>query len=115
MNITNCIDGCYTNYFTYEEIMALMKYCKGIIGIRSGFLEILSTYNVPIYAIYPDIPDRGDLKFKSSKNNLSGFTLTKLPSVNSKLIKEYDLNAQTEEDLEANLLANFPNLINMSS
>ncbi|MGN1152896.1 MAG: hypothetical protein ACI4S3_02625 [Candidatus Gastranaerophilaceae bacterium] len=102
LNITkieNYIQDCYLNFFTHEELIELAKCSKGIIGLRSGLIEILSTVGVSIHCLYSPFPKRGKLKAMSSKKALSGFSLTKLPGVNKKFIYEYDTNKISEDKL----------------
>ena len=102
LNITkleNYIEGCVINKFNYEEIIELAKHSSGIIGLRSGLIEILSIIDVPKFVIYQGFPKRGCLKAMSSEKALSGFTLTKLPNVNMQNLFEYDINKMSERDL----------------
>lgn len=107
MKMENYVDDCFVKFFTYEELIELVKYSKGIIGLRSGLIEILSTLNTPIHCLYTPFPKRGALKAMSSKKALQGFSLKKLPGVNNRLIKEYDTMQISEEKLLETILESF--------
>lgn len=99
MQMQNYIEGCHINYFNYEELIELAKYSKGIIGLRSGLMEILSTLNIPIACIYTSFPQRGTLKAMDSNKGLTGFTLKKLPGTIIDNISEFDVNNYSKEEL----------------
>ncbi len=99
MKMENYVEGCYVNYFNYEELIELAKYSNGIVGLRSGLLEILSTLNIPIACIYTSFPKRGALKAMDSSKALTGFTLKKLPGIIVDNISEFDVNNYSEQEL----------------
>ena len=102
LNITkleNYIEGCVIDKFSYEEIIELAKHSRGIIGLRSGLIEILSIIGVPKFIIYQRFLKRGCFKAMESENVLSGFTLTKLPNADVRNLFEYDINKISERDL----------------
>lgn len=88
MKTENYVEDCYINYFNYEEMIELAKYSKGVVGLRSGLIEILSTIGIPITALYQPFPKRGLLQPMKSDKALSGFTLKKLPNVHENNILE---------------------------
>ena len=106
MKMENYIDECYVNYFNYEELIELAKYSNGVIGLRSGLMEILSTLNIPIACIYTSFSKRGVLKAMDSSKALTGFTLKKLPGTIVDNISEFDVNNFSENDL-IKLIINF--------
>lgn len=107
MKMENYIDDCYVNFFKYEELIEFAKYSKGLIGLRSGLIEILSTLDIPIHCLYSPFPKRGELQAMSSKKALIGFSLKKLPSVNLNKIYEYDTMLYSDEKLLNSILADF--------
>lgn len=86
-----------TCYLTFEEGYYLASLSKKIIGLRSGFIEPLtSIQKIPVTCYYTDFEDRGLLKHISSEKVLKGFSLKELPNVNIELIKEFDLNRNSK-------------------
>lgn len=78
-----------TCYLTFDEAYYLASVSKKIIGLRSGFIEMLTSIkNVPITCYYTDFKNRGKLKSVDAETVLKGFTLKKLPNVNTDLIME---------------------------
>lgn len=78
-----------TCYLTFAESYYLASLSKGIIGLRSGFIEPLSSINnIPIICYYTNFKDRGLLKPLSAEQVLKGFSLKLLPNTNKDLIKE---------------------------
>lgn len=102
LNITdaaNMLGNCCSSRFSHEEMIELAKYAKGIIGIRSGFLEILSLCRVPIFSIYLPFDKRGVLKPMKAENVLSGFTLKNLPNVDKDNIFEFNFDDYSNDEL----------------
>lgn len=97
MDFKNLTDNSTSTFLTYEEAIELSKYAKAIIGMRSGFLECLSQNNIPLIALYTDFPKRAGFKRLASNKVLSGFSLSKLPNVNNKLLYEIDVNKYDTE------------------
>lgn len=86
-----------TCFLTFEEAYYIASLSKQIVGLRSGFIEVLTTIkNVPITCFYTDFKDRGKLKAIDAETVLKGFTLKQLPNVNTGLIKEFDLNRNSK-------------------
>lgn len=78
-----------TCFLTFEEAYYIASLSKEIIGLRSGFIEYLtSIQNVPITCYYSDFKDRGILPALDAKRVLKGFSLKYLPNVNIDLIQE---------------------------
>lgn len=76
-------------YLTFAEAYYLASLSKGIIGLRSGFIEPLTSINnIPITCYYNAFKNRGRLKPLSAEQVLKSFSLKKLPNVNTNLIKE---------------------------
>ena len=99
MEFKNLADGSTSTFLTYEESIELAKYAKAIIGMRSGFLECLSQNNVPLIALYTDFPERPGFKRLKSDKVLSGFSIAKLPKVNTEKLFEYDVNKYKKQEL----------------
>ena len=100
--------GCAkTCFLTFEEAYYLASLSKNIVGLRSGFVEPLtSIQNVPITCYYTDFKDRGKLKAISAEKVINGFTLKKLPNVNIDNIFEYNINAVCEDEVIKKILEN---------
>lgn len=78
-----------TCFLTFEEAYYIASLSKRVIGLRSGFIEYLTSIpNLPITCYYTDFKNRGKLKAINAKTVLRGFSLKKLPNVSFKLIKE---------------------------
>ena len=97
MNFNNLVSDSTSTFLTYEEAIELSKYAKAIIGMRSGFLECLSQNNIPMFVLYTDFPERFGFKRLASDKVLSGYSIKKLPNVNTDLLFEYDVNKFTQE------------------
>ena len=90
MNLDSKYGCAKTCFMTLEEAYYLASLCKEIIGLRSGFIEPLTSINnVPITCYYTDFKDRGKLKAISAEKVINGFTLKKLPNVNVNNIFEF--------------------------
>lgn len=71
-----------TCFLTFEEAYYIASLSKEIIGLRSGFIEPLtSIQNVPITCYYTSFKDRGKLKALPAEIVLKGFTLSPLPNM----------------------------------
>lgn len=106
MNFNNLVSNSTSTFLTYEESIELSKYAKAIIGMRSGFLECLSQNNVPLFALYTDFPKRFGFKRLASDKVLSGYSIKKLPNVNTDLLFEYDVNKyKNDEDIIPDILS----------
>lgn len=82
-----------TCFLTFDEAYYIASLSKQIIGLRSGFIEVLTTIrHVPISCLYTDFKERGRLKPIDVETVLMGFSLKKLPNVSTKQIKEYSVN-----------------------
>lgn len=111
MNFKNLAGDSVSTFLTYEESIELAKYAKAIIGMRSGFLECLSQNNVPLFVLYTDFPKRSGFKRLKSDKVLSGYSITKLPNVNTELIFEYDVNTyENEENMISEILLKIENI-----
>ena len=111
MDFSNLVKDSTSTFLTYEEAIALAKYAKAIIGMRSGFLECLSQNKVPLFALYTDFPKRPGFKKMPSDKVLSGFSISKLPNVNPELLYEYDVNTyKNEEDIILDILSKIQNI-----
>ena len=86
-------------FLTYEESIELAKYAKGIIGMRSGFIECLSQNNTPMFVLYTDFPKRQGFKRLASGKVLNGYYIKKLPYVNKDNLYEYDVNKYKKQEL----------------
>lgn len=90
-----------------EEILQLSKYAEAIIGLRSGFLEILTDISqTKTFIIYQDFNCFAQNNL-SAEDVLSGFSVKKLPNIKSELIHEYKFNTYNDfENLIDEILSN---------
>ena len=96
--ISDKIDGVFTLFLSINEINELAKYSKGIIGLRSGLLEIMScTSSKPVIAIYNSYVDSLPNKMSPQQAKV-GFSIKQLPNVSSKVI-EYCADEYSSEEL----------------
>lgn len=83
----------YSNFkscsLSLEEAVALAKHARGVIGLRSGFLEIISQINIPFIIIYSNFIKRDIFEPMSSEKVMKAFSMKKLPNVNSEKFFEY--------------------------
>ena len=88
------LEGCKSCFLDFEEAYELASYAKAIIGLRSGFLETLTTINTPFHVIY-------NRDIQGNNNRLLRNTLLKLPGVHPEQIHEYDYlkNPRCLEDI----------------
>lgn len=84
----NTINNTKSMFLNYQECCLLASKSKGIIGLRSGFLELLCTLNIPMYVIY-NLYEHPQTNFL--KNLYENYTMYKYPNVSKKL-KEYKCN-----------------------
>lgn len=84
-----------TCFLTFEEAYYIASLSKGIIGLRSGFIEYLtSLQNVPITCYYTSFKDRGLLKAIDAKTVIKGFSLKQLPNVQVENIEELIIDGE---------------------
>lgn len=78
-----------TCFLTFEEAYYIASLSKGIIGLRSGFIEYLTSIkNIPITCYYTGFKDRGLLPALDAHRVIKGFSLKYLPNININNIKE---------------------------
>lgn len=95
------IDGCVCGLLDLEETYYLAQLSKGIIALRSGLNDFLSTVDVPQHILYT--------KFKcnvvsSAEENIKQFSLKYLPAVNPDNLFEYNTELQSEAEIERMIL-----------
>ncbi len=94
--------GKHANISIVEAVMLAQK-AKGIIGLRSGFLEPLSILNVPKYVIYTPYKWQNF----NTEQTLNYYTLSKYPFVDNKLLYEFDISKSSEEQILTEILRGF--------
>lgn len=89
-----------------EEALILASKAKFIIGLRSGFVEILNATNKKMFVIYTGFFKRATQEMTADKV-LTGFSLNALPwnNQNNNEIIEYNAEELTEEQILENILA----------
>lgn len=84
-----------TCFLTFEEAYYLASLSKGVIGLRSGFLEPLTSINdLSITCYYTNFKERGKLRSLPAQIVLNGFSLKKIPNVVVENIEEYIVRSQ---------------------
>ena len=92
VNKNNFLLGAKHFNLSLKEALILSRYAKSILMYRSGLSDVLSLNRKNMHLIYTDFKERGFFAQLSSDKVLAGFTLRKLPFINSDLIYEYDYN-----------------------
>ena len=77
------------------EAVYLASKASGIIGLRCGFCELLSQYNIPQHYIYTDFKNNVMQADKTQKI----FTLHKYPFVNKNIVSEYNTRNMKETEI----------------
>ncbi len=95
------IEDCVCNLFGLEETYYLAGLSKGIISLRSGLNDFLSTVDVPQHILYTKF--RCDV-VSSADENIKQFSLKYLPAVNTDNLFEYNTETQTYYELENSIL-----------
>ena len=92
---------------SYDEILLLGLKSKGIIGVRSGFFDIMSALSdTPKFVLYTDFPFRekkGGQHYTAEKA-IAGFTLKKLPNTSCEKIYEYNTNKLSAHDISNDII-----------
>lgn len=88
-----------TTEFTVQEAYYLATLSKGIIGVRGGFSEILSTVDVPKHIIYTK-------NIAKVIESLNIFTLKKYPLVNKETLFEYECFGDDQGAIAESILKN---------
>lgn len=93
-----------TSYFTLSEAMYIASKSKLIVGIRSGFMDLISYSGVPICCIYYPFSYRcAGLPYLSANNVMKSYSLKKLPLVCKDRIEEIDGELLSEDDILENI------------
>lgn len=95
------LDDCVCTLLGLEETYYLATLSKGIIALRSGLNDFLSTVDVPQHILYTKF--RCDV-VSSAEENIKQFSLKYLPEVNTDNLFEYDTEIQTDYEIENNIL-----------
>jgi hypothetical protein len=104
VNPENKILGTKSCALTFKEGYKLASLSKGIVALRSGFCEFLSSTNAPKHIIYTNYPYRG----VDVKTMMKSFTLKALSFfVNEDEIYEYDGENTAQDILLKNILKRF--------
>ena len=84
MDNANIINGTKTTYLTFSESYILAQKAKCIISLRSGFVELLSTIDIPIFVIYNMVNNN---KNRFLNNLYENYTLKNYPNLTSHLVE----------------------------
>ena len=100
-------DNLKATYLTIEEACYIASRAKAIIGLRSGFMEIVnSCTDIPIYCFYSHFRKRMTPEMSADKV-MTGFSLMKCPPFKTDLIKEYNADIIEENQLLEQLMEDF--------
>ena len=108
-NTRKNIDGIKRLFLSHEEVLLLATESKGIIGVRSGFFDIMSSLStIPKYVLYTDFPfkEKSGGQHYVADQALRGFSLAKLPGAISEIIFEYDTNKMASDEIRDDILKN---------
>lgn len=83
-----------------EGALYLASHAKAVIGLRSGFLELLTLSKVPIFALYTQL-FRDDI---SSCEVREGYSLKKFPGINQDLVFEYDFTNTSDDEVKESII-----------
>lgn len=90
-----------------EEGLALASHAKAVIGLRSGFMEILQSAHKPIFCIYTGFRKRRTPAMTADKV-LRGFTLEKCTyTVDNNSLFEYNADIIDETNLLSHIVNDF--------
>lgn len=108
-NIVGCSNTISTQNkkcmrLSMEEGLALAKHANAIIGIRSGFMEVIASAKKNMYCIYTPFMERATPAMSADKV-LKGFTLKKCPD--QTVIYEYNAENVNEDDLALLIVNDF--------
>ena len=84
MDNTNLVNNTKTTYLTFSESYILAQKAKCIISLRSGFVELLSTIDIPIFVIYNMVNNN---KNRFLNNLYENYTLKNYPNLTSHLVE----------------------------
>lgn len=89
-----------TGYFTLSEAQYVASKAIAVVGVRSGFMDVISTFAQKIFCIYFPFYDRGkDLPFLEVEKVKHAFSLKTLSLVNPRKIYEYSFDEMEEKQL----------------
>ena len=88
---------------TISQAMYLASLSKGIIAIRSGFSELVSTFPIQKHIIYPYF------KYEpiTPKNMIKSYSITTYPEVDKDKIFEYDTEKLSEDEIIEKIIRSF--------
>lgn len=89
-----------TGYFTLSEAQYVASKAIAVVGVRSGFMDVVSTFAKKIFCIYFPFYDRGkELPFLEVTKVKQNFSLKNSPLVNPRKIYEYSFDEMEEKEL----------------
>ena len=104
---------CKTCKLTILEFMKLTTYSKGIVALRSGLLDLISTLGIPLHILYTEFPGPFGSLNKDTNYCIKVFSLKRMPSVNKFKIYEYNTNAISSDDLIKKIVHHFQSFIHV--
>lgn len=109
----NSIEGAISLTLTIDEAIAFAKSAKAVIGLKSGFMDCLSSLNVAKHVLYSDLFNRITNHEIKIQNNLDvvkvmkAFSVKNLPNVNQESVYEYNSKEFSGDELLEKLLSYF--------
>lgn len=91
-------------FLTYSEVFALAQRSKKVISLRSGLTEFLLQTNVPIDVLYTKFRMRPVFKDMDSERVMSAFGIEKIPYINEKNLREFNVEQCDSSELISELL-----------
>ena len=89
---------------TFSEAFALAQMSKGVVSLRSGLTESLLQTNVPLFSLYTSFRNRYVFNDMAVEYVLSGFGLSRLPNVNTKLLFEFNMSEVENNNVIENII-----------
>lgn len=101
MDNTNLVNNTKTTYLTFSESYILAQKAKCIISLRSGFVELLSTIDIPIFVIYNMVNNN---KNRFLNNLYENYTLKNYPNLTSHLVEYKYEKFDQINDIKQNII-----------
>jgi len=90
----------YSAKLDIVEAMYLASKAEFIVSMRTGFSELVSTFNIPKHIIYTD----SIFEQNTAQKTFALFSLKKYPSVDKNTICEYTISANSEQEISDKIL-----------
>ncbi|WP_143428463.1 hypothetical protein [Helicobacter sp. 11S02629-2] len=88
-----------TCFLQIDEARYVASKAECVIGVRSGFLDVVGNSAKEIHAIYKSFTNRYELKDLESSIVIDAFSLTYLPDMENTKVYEYDAESLKEKEI----------------